>query len=136
VDQQQTQTFDPPSTDVVIAIIEDEPSIRELYTIKLQNEGYKVISAVDGVEGLELVRAQKPNLVLLDLLMPHMNGDEMLTAMRKEFWGRDTKVIILTNVSRLEAPESLMSMNISRYVVKAEHTAGQVADIVKEVLAS
>lgn len=56
--------------------------------------------------------------------------------MRKEFWGRDTKVIILTNVSRLEAPESLMSMNISRYVVKAEHTAGQVADIVKEVLAS
>ena len=78
----------------------------------------------------------KPDLVLLDLLMPEMSGEQMLAELRKKDWGKSMKVIILTNVSRQEAPESLIELEISRYVVKAEMTGGQVAEIIKEVIGS
>lgn len=118
-----------------IAIIEDEPSIRELYTLKFEKVGYEVRSAADGIEGLRLIESFKPHIVLLDLLMPQMNGDEMLQKLRETEWGRMIKVIILTNVSRLEAPDNLNGLGISRYIVKAELTAAQVAEVVKEELA-
>lgn len=117
-----------------IAIIEDEPSITQLYKIKLGREGYDIQTAINGKLGLELVEKMRPDLILLDLLMPEMTGEQMLEEMRKTDWGKNIKVIILTNVSRQEAPESLVELNISRYIVKAELTAGQVADIVKEVI--
>ena len=118
-----------------IAIIEDEPSICELYKIKFEKEGYEVQVAGNGIEGLRLIESFKPHIVLLDLLMPQMNGDEMLQKLRETEWGRSIKVIILTNVSRLEAPDNLNGLGISRYIVKAELTATQVAEVVKEELA-
>jgi len=117
-----------------IAIIEDELSISQLYELKFKKEGYEVKTALNGKLGLELVEKFRPNLILLDLLMPEMNGDEMLEKLRKTEWGKTVKVIILTNVSRQEAPEALDMLDISRYIVKAELTAGQVAEVVKEVL--
>lgn len=119
-----------------IAIIEDEPSISELYRIKLEHEGYEVGTAINGKQGLVLIEKMQPDLVLLDLLMPEMSGEQMLTELRKKDWGKNLKVIILTNVSRQEAPESLIELNISRYIVKAEMTGSQVAEIIKEVLSS
>ncbi len=119
-----------------IAIIEDEPSISELYRIKLEHEGYEVGTAANGKQGLVLIEKMKPDLVLLDLLMPEMSGEQMLAELRKKDWGKSMKVIILTNVSRQEAPESLIELEISRYVVKAEMTGGQVAEIIKEVIGS
>jgi DNA-binding response OmpR family regulator len=117
-----------------IAIIEDEPSISELYRLKLEHNGYEVQTTTNGKLGLELVEKMKPDLILLDLLMPEMTGEQMLTELRKKDWGKDIKVIILTNVSRQEAPESLIELEISRYIVKAEMTASQVAEIIKEFI--
>ncbi|HSX44956.1 MAG TPA: response regulator [Candidatus Saccharimonadales bacterium] len=117
-----------------IAIIEDEVSISKLYEFKFIKEGYDVKTAFNGKDGLELVEKFLPNVILLDLLMPEMNGEEMLTKLRETDWGKDIKVIILTNVSRQEAPESMANLEISRYIVKAEMTASQVAEVVKEVL--
>jgi DNA-binding response OmpR family regulator len=119
-----------------IAIIEDEPSIRQLYTFRFQNDGYRVVSAENGKTGLELIEKEQPDLVLLDILMPEMGGDEMLAELRKTKHGRDMKVIILTNVSSLEAPTTLKQLGITRYIVKAEMTPHQVADIVKAELDS
>ena len=119
-----------------IAIIEDEPSILELYRIKFESEGYEVQLATTGVAGLELIEKWKPDIVLLDLLMPEMNGDEMLMRLRKEDWGKNIKVIILTNVSKEEAPDNLNELGISRYIVKAEMTSKEVFDIVKQDLAN
>lgn len=116
-----------------IVIVEDEPSICELYKIKLTAEGYEVGTAANGKLGLELIQTMKPEMVLLDLLMPEMSGEEMLGLLRKTDYGKSMKVIILTNVSRQEAPPSLDELNISRYIVKAEYTPDQVAKIVKEV---
>ena len=78
-----------------IAIIEDDQAISQMYRFKFENEGYDVQTAENGRLGLELAQSFKPDIVLLDLMMPEMNGDEMLTLMRKTDWGKDIKVIIL-----------------------------------------
>lgn len=117
-----------------IAIIEDDQAIREMYRLKLEKTGYDVKLASDGLKGLELVEAFKPDLILLDLMIPEMTGDKMLEKMRQTNWGAKIKVIILSNVSKDEAPEIIHSLNISRYIVKAHHTPKQVVSIVKETL--
>ena len=117
-----------------IAIIEDELSICEMYRMKLASAGYDVKTAHNGQEGLDLLEVFKPQLILLDLKMPVMSGDEMLTKLRETDWGAKIKVIILTNISRDEAPRTLQFLNIDRYIVKAHHTPTQVANIVAEIL--
>ena len=119
---------------VKVIVIEDEPSIRELYRFKLDLEGFKVAVAADGFEGLKLIEELLPDLILLDLKMPHMNGDEMLEKLRAEEWGQNVRVIILTNISRDEAPQVLRFLNVDRYIVKAHHTPQQVLEIVHEIL--
>jgi len=80
------------------------------------------------------VRSFAPDLLLLDLLMPGMNGDEMLELMRAEEWGASVRVIILTNISRSEAPMTLRFLSVDRYAVKAHHTPSQIVEIIYEVL--
>ncbi len=117
-----------------IVIIEDEPAILRLYETKLIHEGFEVSTATNGSDGLRCIKADKPDLILLDIRMPGMNGDEMLAKLRSTEWGADIRVIILTNLSRDEAPSALRFLSVDRYVVKAHHTPSQVADIVREVL--
>lgn len=117
-----------------IAVIEDDFAICEMYQLKLDRCGYDVRTAANGEEGLELVKEFQPELILLDLRMPKMNGDEMLEKMRQEKWGSDTRVIVLTNISRDEAPHNLRLLGVDRYLVKAHHTPAEVIDIVQEIL--
>jgi DNA-binding NarL/FixJ family response regulator len=85
---------------------------------------------------LELAETMRPDIILLDLMMPEMNGTEMLTKLRATTWGKNTKVIILTNVGEQEAPEELRDLNVRRFIVKAEMTPRQVAEMVKQELGS
>lgn len=117
-----------------ILIVEDEPAICEMYRLKLTLSGFNVITAVNGQEGLALCETEKPTLILLDLKMPVMNGEEMLAKLRKKDWGAAIKVIILTNISKDEAPHNLRLLNVDRYIVKAHYTPAQVVDIVHEVM--
>jgi len=117
-----------------IAIIEDDVAIAQMYSIKFEAEGYIVQIAENGKLGLQLVEDMKPDIVLLDLMMPEMNGDEVLALMRKTEWGRDIKVIILTNMGEQEAPEILKSLNVLAFIVKADMTPKQVAELVKSKL--
>jgi DNA-binding response OmpR family regulator len=117
-----------------ILIVEDEPAIRQMYAFKLKQMGYNVIEASDGMEGLERAEASKPDLILLDLLMPTMGGSEMLEKMRSTDWGQHLLVIVLTNVSQDEAPMSLRLLKVEKYIVKAHYTPKQVVEIVEEVL--
>lgn len=117
-----------------IAIIEDEPSICEMYQMKLLSNGFDVRVAYDGEEGLKLAKSFKPELILLDIKMPVMSGDEMLEKLRQTDWGADIRVMILTNISRDEAPKNLQFLHVDRYIVKAHHTPTQIVDIVKEIL--
>ena len=119
-----------------IAIIEDDLAIAQMYRLKFEAEGFKVEIAENGKLGLELCEQMKPDLILLDLMMPEMNGDEMLNKMRGTDWGKDIKVIVLTNVGEQEAPEKFKSLHVSGYIVKAEMAPSQVADRVKKELAA
>lgn len=118
-----------------IAIIEDDQAISQMYRIKFENEGYKVVIADNGKDGLALCEKVKPNIVLLDLMMPEMTGTDMLARMRQTDWGKDTKVIILTNVSQDEATPAVHDLKVSSLILKAHSTPQEVVDITKKVLA-
>src|SRR5580704_12119534 len=114
-----------------IAIVEDDQAIAQMYRLKFQTEGYKVETAENGKLGLELVEKMKPDIILLDLMMPEMNGDEMLARMRKTAWGKSIKVVILTNVGEQEIPENIKKLGVSAVILKANMTPRQVAELVK-----
>lgn len=116
------------------AIIEDDHDLQYIYKLKLEREGFEVVTASNGEEGLERVKAFMPDIILLDLMMPVMNGADMLAHMRSEEWGSDIRVIILTNISKDEAPQALRFLHVDRYIVKAHHTPTQVVSIAKEIL--
>lgn len=117
-----------------IIVVEDEVAIATMYKYKLELAGYTVHMAHNGNDGLRLAEQQKPDLMLVDIRMPVMTGDEMLEAMRATDWGSKPRVIVLTNISKSEAPTNLRFLNIDRYVVKAHHTPQQVLEIVQEIL--
>lgn len=119
-----------------VAIIEDDQAISQMYRIKFEAEGYEVETAENGKLGLELVEKMKPDMILLDLMMPEMTGDQMLQQLRKQDWGKEMRVIILTNMGEQEAPPILKELGVRKFIVKAEMTPRQVAEMVKTELAT
>ncbi len=119
-----------------IAIIEDDQAIAQMYRIKFEAEGYEVETAENGKLGLELSQNMKPDIILLDLMMPVMNGDEMLAKLRASSWGKDMKVVILTNMGEQEIPEDVKKLGVAAVILKADMTPRQVAELVKTQLAA
>jgi len=117
-----------------VAIIEDDPAISQMYRFKFEAEGYEVETAGNGKLGLGLAQKMKPDIILLDLMMPEMNGDEMLEKMRATKWGKDIKVVVLTNKGEQEVPEKVRTLNVSAVILKADMTPRQVAELVKKQL--
>ena len=117
-----------------IVIIEDDPVINQMYRMKFESDGFDVRMASDGERGVAVVKEFQPDIILLDLQMPHMNGAEALEIIRKEPWGEDIPVLVLTNLGEEEAPDSLKNLSISSYIVKADLTPKQVVGRVKDTL--
>lgn len=117
-----------------IAIIEDDPVISQMYRMKFEADNFEVQLADNGKRGVALVESFKPDIILLDLQMPHMDGTEALTEIRSHDWGKKIPVIILTNLGEEEAPKSLRALGIHSYIVKADLTPRQVVGRVKEAL--
>lgn len=119
-----------------IAIVEDEAAIRRMYALKLKFSNFDICEAADGEEGLVVLEREKPDLVLLDLRMPRMAGDEMLRELRATEWGESMPVIILTNISKDEAPRTLWHLGISDFIIKANSTPQKVLERIEHVLAN
>lgn len=119
---------------IKILVVEDEAAARQMYEFKLDLEGFEVAVASNGQQGLELAESFQPDIIMLDLKMPVMSGDEMLEKLRATDWGAKMRVIVLTNISRTEAPKGLQFLSVDRYIVKAHATPAQVADSVRDVL--
>jgi len=117
-----------------VAIIEDDQVIAQMYRIKFENEGFQVETAENGQLGLELTEKMRPDIVLLDLMMPVMNGEEMLNKLRSSDWGKDTKVIILTNMGEQEVPDGIRELGVDAFILKADMTPRQVTELVKKEL--
>jgi DNA-binding response OmpR family regulator len=122
------------SKPIKIAVVEDDLAIAQMYRVKFQSLGWTVQTASNGKLGLELAEDMKPDIILLDLMMPEMTGDEMLQELRKQPWGEKIKVIILTNMGEQEAPASLKELGVTKFIVKAEMTPRQVAALVQQEL--
>lgn len=118
-----------------IAIIEDEGAIRRMYALKLKFSDFEICEAEDGEAGLVVIEREKPDLILLDLRMPRMAGDEMLRELRATDWGEAIPVIILTNISKDEAPRTLWHLGISDFIIKANSTPQKVVEAVEKALA-
>jgi len=119
-----------------IAIVEDDLAISQMYRFKFEAEGYEVEVADNGKLGLELCEQMKPDIILLDLMMPEMSGDQMLEEMRKTAWGKNIKVVILTNRGEQEIPPKVRELGVSAVILKADMTPRQVAELIKKQLAA
>lgn len=119
-----------------IAIVEDDPTISQMYRMKFEADGFDVELADNGKRGVAMVESFSPDLILLDLQMPEMDGPTALAEMRKHDWGKNVPVIILTNMGEEESPKELKALGIHSYIVKADLTPSQVVAHVKEALKS
>ena len=102
--------------------------------MKFEADGFTVRVAENGEHGVALVDDFEPDIILLDLQMPHMNGVEALAKIRSHDWGKDIPVLVLTNLGEEEAPDELKGYDIKSYIVKADLTPKQVVARVKETL--
>lgn len=121
---------------IKIAIIEDDPTISQMYRMKFEADGFEVRLAANGHIGVKLVEEFRPDVILLDLQMPELNGVEALQQIRARNWGKTIPVIILTNLGEEEAPKELRNLGVSNYIVKANLTPRQVVDQVKAAIKS
>lgn len=117
-----------------VILVEDDEMLAEIYQTRLELAGFECKRANNGLSGLELIQKELPDLVLLDLMMPIMSGDDVLRAMRKSEWGKNIKVIILTNISEAEAPEGIEELGIEKYIVKANLVHDELVQTVQKVL--
>ena len=117
-----------------IAIIEDDPTISQMYRMKFEADGFDVRMAGNGKIGVDLVKSFKPDIILLDIQMPEMNGAAALKLIREHKDSKDTPVIILTNLGEEEAPSEMRSLGISSYIVKANNTPRHVVAHVKNTI--
>lgn len=117
-----------------IAIIEDDPAISQMYRMKFEADGFEVQVAENGKNGVDLVKNLKPDMILIDLQMPVMDGVEALTEIRKHDWGKTIPAIFLTNMGQEESPKEIKNLNIHSYIVKADLTPSQVVGRIKAAL--
>ncbi len=116
-----------------ILVVEDEGLLRELLAEKMRFEGFEVFEAVDGEQGLKITFEEKPDLVLLDLLMPGMGGMEVLRCMREDERTRGTPVIILSNLSGKENIAEGAEYGAVEYLVKSNFTLDDIVAKIKEI---
>ena len=120
--------------DKVILVVEDDKFLRELMTQKLIREGFKISEAVDGEEGLKKIKEEKPGIVLLDLILPGIDGFEVLTKMKEDPEVSQTPVIILSNLGQREDVERGLKLGATDYLIKAHFTPGEIIEKIKNII--
>jgi len=117
-----------------IIIVEDNSNLSEIYRTRLEVLGYTVIVANDGITALNVIENEQPDLVLLDLMVPKIAGDQILETMRKSDWGRDIPVFIISNLNESDAPAGIRGMGIEGYAVKANLSNDELDKLVDSIL--
>lgn len=118
-----------------ILIIEDDPLMLRMYQKIFKFEGYTVVVAANGEEGIDTARKEKPTLILLDIMMPKMNGLEVLDKLKLDPNTKKIPVVMLTNLAGSHDAEKALTLGAVKYIVKSEYDPKQVTNMVKEILA-
>jgi CheY-like chemotaxis protein len=118
-----------------LLITEDDPLMSRMYQKIFTFEGYEVVMAADGQEGLDKAREVKPTLILLDVMMPKLNGLQVLEKLKADPETKAIPVVMLTNLAGEQDAEAALSKGAIKYIIKSQYEPKQVADMVKEILA-
>jgi len=117
-----------------LLLVEDDRFLRRACEASLRQRGYDVLTAADGEEGLRLARAETPDLVLLDLLLPKLSGLEVLRSLRSDAATRELPVLILSNSSREQDVSEITRLGVAGYLVKADLSLKALGDRVARIL--
>lgn len=117
-----------------ILIVEDDKMIQTMYQTKLKQEGYNVCTADNGSQGLEMAIQEKPDIILLDVIIPQLDGFSVLQELRMNAKFKTTPIIMLTNLGTTEDQEKAKQLGATDYVVKANLTPAQVGEVIKKHL--
>jgi len=117
-----------------IVIVEDNISLADIYKTRLELLGYSCFTVYDGVAALNIIEKEIPNLVLLDLMVPKIAGDQILAQMRSSEWGKNIPVFIISNLNEVDAPSGLRDLGIEGYAVKANLSNNQLDELVDNIL--
>ena len=117
-----------------ILFIEDESALQKTFGDVLKQEGYQMLSALDGEVGLRLVKTEKPDLILLDLILPKINGFEVLEKLKEDQETKDIPVIVLTHLEEMEDVQKAIELGAKDYLVKANYSLKEVVEKVKKAL--
>jgi len=117
-----------------IIFIEDESALQKTFGEILKQEGYEVISALDGETGIRLAKTQKPDLILLDLVLPKINGFDVLGQLKKDEETKEIPVIVLTNLEGAEDIDRVLELGATTYLVKENYSLEEVVEKVRQTL--
>lgn len=117
-----------------ILIVDDEADIREAIAEVLIVAGYQVIQAENGEVGLSMALGQHPDLILLDVTMPVMNGQDMLAKLREDSWGQEVKVAMLTSMDDSKNVAEAYSGNVTDYLVKSQINIDEFVEQIKKLV--
>ena len=117
-----------------VLMIEDEAALQKIFNDLLTAEGYEFISALDGELGLKLVKTKKPDLILLDLIMPKVHGFDILRQIKEDIETKGIPVIILTNLEGIAEVDRAIELGATTYLVKTIYSMEEVVDKIKKAL--
>ena len=117
-----------------ILFVEDEAALQEAFGEVLKQAGYKVITALDGEIGLRLAGSENPDLILLDLVLPKLHGFEVLKKLKTNKKTKDTPVIVLTNLEKVEDVEMAIKLGAKNYLVKTQYNLEEVITKIKKII--
>lgn len=117
-----------------ILVVEDDPMISSMYKTKFEADGFEVFTADNGATGLELIKKEEPDIVMLDIILPQLDGFSVLEQIKKDKTTKDIPAIMLTNLSTEEDKEKGKKMGALDYLVKASLTPGQISEKIKKIL--
>lgn len=117
-----------------VLLVEDDSFLANIYKTKFEMEKFKIILAQNGEEGLDLARKKKPDIILLDILMPKMDGFAVLEELKKDVTTKDIAVILLTNLGQKDDVERGLEMGAVDYLIKAHTKPSETVGKVKSVL--
>ena len=117
-----------------ILFIEDESALQKTFGDTLSREGYEMISALDGETGLRLAKSKKPDLILLDLILPKIHGFDVLKELKNDAGTKDIPIIVFTNLESMEDVDKAIELGAKAYLVKAEYNLEEVLEKIKNAL--
>jgi len=117
-----------------ILLVEDDPFLVDIYSTKLKESGFSVETAVDGDEGLKKLKEEVPDLLVLDIVLPHSDGWEILRRIRKEEKLKKLKIVILSNLSQKNEIKKGLSFGAVKYLIKAHYTPSEVVNEIKKII--